>query len=60
VYQGQARSGPGPAPIERLRGQWRHHLLLKSESREALAEAGRVLAALPEPPKLDVDPQDLL
>jgi primosomal protein N' (replication factor Y) len=52
--------GPAPAPIDRLRGRWRHHLLLKSESREALSEAGRVLAGLPEPPRLDVDPQDLL
>jgi primosomal protein N' (replication factor Y) len=52
--------GPAPAPIERLKGAWRHHVLVKAESREAIAEAGRVLAALDEPPRLDVDPQNLL
>ena len=52
--------GPAPAPLERLKGLWRYHLVVKAERREAIAEAGRLLAALPEPPKLDVDPQNLL
>jgi len=52
--------GPAPAPLERLKGLWRYHLLIKAERREAIAEAGRLLAALPEPPRLDVDPQNLL
>ncbi len=33
---------------------------MKAETREAIAEAARLLAALPDPPKLDVDPQNLL
>jgi primosomal protein N' (replication factor Y) len=52
--------GPAPAPLERLKGAWRFHILLKAERREAIAEAGELLAALPSPPKLDVDPQNLL
>ena len=52
--------GPAPAPLERLKGLWRYHLVVKAERREAIAEAGRLLASLPEPPKLDVDPQNLL
>jgi len=52
--------GPAPAPLERLKGLWRLHLLVKSESREAIARAGRLLSELKEPPRLDVDPQNLL
>jgi primosomal protein N' (replication factor Y) len=52
--------GPAPAPLERLKGVWRYHLVVKAEKREAIAEAARLLAALPDPPKLDVDPQNLL
>jgi primosomal protein N' (replication factor Y) len=52
--------GPAPAPLERLKGAWRFHLLLKADRRGAIAEAGELLAALPSPPKLDVDPQSLL
>lgn len=52
--------GPAPAPLERLKGLWRYHLVVKAEKREAIAEAAHVLAALPDPPKLDVDPQNLL
>jgi primosomal protein N' (replication factor Y) len=52
--------GPAPAPLERLKGQWRFHVLVKAEKRDSIAEAGRLLAALPEPLKLDVDPQNLL
>ncbi|HQR47342.1 MAG TPA: primosomal protein N', partial [Thermoanaerobaculia bacterium] len=52
--------GPAPAPLERLKGVWRFHLLVKADRREAIAEAGEFLARLPEPPRLDVDPQSLL
>lgn len=52
--------GPAPAPFERLKGLWRFHLLVKAESRDAIARAGRVLSGLAEPPRLDVDPQSLL
>ncbi len=52
--------GPAPAPIERIKGLWRFHLLLKADRREALREAGELLSALPEPAWLDVDPQSLL
>lgn len=52
--------GPAPAPLERLKGEWRFHLLLKSESRDALAAAARFLASLDAPPRLDVDPQSLM
>ena len=52
--------GPAPAPLERLKGLWRYHLVVKAEKREAIAEAAHVLAGLPDPPKLDVDPQNLL
>ena len=40
--------GPAPAPLERLKGVWRYHLLVKAERREAIAEAGRLLSALPD------------
>jgi primosomal protein N' (replication factor Y) len=52
--------GPAPAPLERLKGLYRVQLLLKSDSREALAEAGEKLRALAVPPRLDRDPQSLL
>jgi len=52
--------GPAPAPIDRLKGQWRFHLLVKADRREAISEAGELLAALPEAPRLDVEPQSLL
>lgn len=31
--------GPAPCPLERLRGRWRHHLLLKARSAAALERA---------------------
>jgi primosomal protein N' (replication factor Y) len=52
--------GPAPAPLERLKGLSRVQLLIRSESREALAAAGAVLSSLEVPPRLDVDPQNLL
>lgn len=52
--------GPAPAPIERLKGLWRHHLLVKTESRSLIARAGSILSQLADPPRIDVDPQNLL
>ena len=52
--------GPAPAPLERLKGLYRVQLLVRSDSREALAEAGEKLRGLPAPPRLDRDPQSLL
>jgi primosomal protein N' (replication factor Y) len=52
--------GPAPAPLDRLKGLWRFHLLVKGDRREAVAEAGEFLATLPGEPRLDVDPQSLL
>ena len=36
--------GPAPAPLERLRGRWRHHLLLKAASPQPLDRVLRELA----------------
>jgi len=37
--------GPAPAPLARLRGRYRHHVLAKSADSEALEAAARALAA---------------
>ena len=57
--------GPAPAPIERLRGRYRQHILLKCAERTPLREVAR--AAVQEKPRwsstrvtLDIDPQNLL
>jgi primosomal protein N' (replication factor Y) len=54
--------GPAPAPFERLRGEWRFQLLVRSARGEALRKAVR--KALPEPMpsclSVDIDPQQLL
>lgn len=52
--------GPAPAPIERIKGLWRFHLLVKATRREEIAKAARILGALKEPPRIDVDPQNML
>ncbi|HET8656123.1 MAG TPA: primosomal protein N' [Longimicrobiaceae bacterium] len=36
--------GPAPCPIDRLRGRWRWHLLLRAESPGRLARVGRFFA----------------
>jgi primosomal protein N' (replication factor Y) len=55
-------SGPAPAPLERLRGQWRFQLLVRSADGRALHKL--MEEALPENPSwdltVDVDPQQLL
>ena len=59
--------GPAPAPLARIKGAHRWHLLIKAPVRAPLARViGPVLDALPRPPRdsvavvLDVDPADLL
>ena len=52
--------GPAPAPMERLKGHWRIHLLVKATRREEIAAAARLLAGLKRPPRIDVDPQNML
>ncbi len=55
-------SGPAPAPLERLRNQWRFQLLLRHSSGSRLRRL--VAAVLPPGPErdlvVDVDPYDLL
>lgn len=55
-------SGPAPAPLERLRGEWRFQCLVRAESGSRLRRA--VAEALRERPsgdlQVDVDPQQLL
>jgi primosomal protein N' (replication factor Y) len=58
--------GPAPCPIDRIRGRWRWHLLLKSPNPEALGKVLRYFAARFEPPtsglrvEVDRDPTSLL
>jgi primosomal protein N' (replication factor Y) len=55
-------SGPAPAPLERLRGQWRFQLLVRSADGRELHRL--LTAVLPKNPgwdlTIDVDPQSLL
>lgn len=55
-------SGPAPAPFERLRGEWRFQLLLRSAAARDLHRL--LLEVLPKPTPsaltIDVDPQQLL
>jgi primosomal protein N' (replication factor Y) len=52
--------GPAPAPLERLKGLYRVQLLVRSDSRDAIGEAGEILRTLERPARLDRDPQSLL
>ncbi len=55
-------SGPAPAPLERLRGQWRFQLLIRGSNSAELRTLMKK-ATKGERPKgliVDVDPQDLL
>jgi primosomal protein N' (replication factor Y) len=58
--------GPGPAPIERLRGRWRQQILVRTAGRRRLVAAvERALAAVdgeipPRAIQVDVDPYTLL
>ncbi|MGE4602145.1 MAG: primosomal protein N', partial [Planctomycetota bacterium] len=57
--------GPAPAPLERLRGRYRQHILLKCTDRKPIRDVARI--ALDEKPRwastrisVDIDPQNLL
>jgi primosomal protein N' (replication factor Y) len=59
--------GPAPCPLERLRGRWRHHVLLKAETPPPLDRALRDLARSEEELvgrsnrlEIDRDPMSLL
>lgn len=52
--------GPAPAPISRVRGKWRFHILIKAVEPEALtAELGSILSAF-SPVRVTVDPYFML
>jgi primosomal protein N' (replication factor Y) len=61
VPPGMRVVGPAPAPLARLRGKWRVHMLLLAPTRAPLREALIAIAALPVPRAvhrvIDVDPQ---
>jgi primosomal protein N' (replication factor Y) (superfamily II helicase) len=62
LARGMRITGPAPAPLERLRGQWRFQILLRTADGRQLR---RLLAdSLPAPPPfdlvVDVDPYDLM
>ena len=52
--------GPAPAPLERLRGRYRYHVLVKAKDLQPLLQLGERLQA--EEPRLSVtvDPQNML
>ena len=57
--------GPAPAPLEKLKTQWRFHLLIKSQSAQALNHAMRMLRSVNLKSNkikivFDIDPQDML
>jgi primosomal protein N' (replication factor Y) (superfamily II helicase) len=58
--------GPAPAPIERLRGRWRHRIMLRSASRPSLRAVALALderiarGVAPVRATLDVDPVSML
>lgn len=55
-------AGPAPAPLERLRGKWRHQLLIRGPSGARLRRMVRQSVGEPPPSELvvDVDPYDLM
>ena len=66
--QGIEVVGPAPCPIDRIRGRWRWHLLLRSDRAALLGRVGRYFAERFEPPPgtgdmrvaIDRDPVALL
>ena len=59
--------GPAPCPLEKLRGRYRYHLIVKSKSDEAIEHTGAFLARTVKPPGkgncrmiLDRDPSSLM
>jgi len=62
LARGVRVTGPAPAPFERLRGKWRHQLLLRAVSGARLRELVREVVgeSVPQELVIDVDPYDLL
>jgi len=59
--------GPAPCPLEKLRGKYRYHLIVKSDSGEAIEQAGAFLSREVRPPgrgdcrmTIDRDPSSLM
>lgn len=60
--------GPAPAPIERLRGRYRWHILVKADSARVISQIAGMLGAWKQSVRglkdfrlvVDVDPQDML
>jgi len=57
--------GPAPAPIEKVRNHWRHHLLFKAASPSVLQSLMQRIKERIDPPKtvrlsFDIDPQDMM
>ena len=54
-------SGPAPAPLERLKGQWRFQFLMRSANGADVRSLARAVAPAPAADlTVDVDPQDLM
>ncbi len=54
-------SGPAPAPLERLKGQWRFQFLMRSANGSDVRSLARAVAPAPAADlTVDVDPQDLM
>jgi len=54
-------SGPAPAPLERLKGQWRFQFLMRSANGADVRNLARAVAPAPAADlTVDVDPQDLM
>ena len=55
-------NGPAPAPLERIRGAWRHQILLRSSSARELRRVLRQIDDINHGGRvvIDVDPQNLL
>lgn len=56
--------GPAPSPINRLRGKYRHQILIKTENRDLLSSIGRSLQGLKHPQEvrieIDMEPMSTL
>ncbi|HET7295789.1 MAG TPA: primosomal protein N' [Gemmatimonadales bacterium] len=52
--------GPAPCPIERLKGRWRWHVLVKATERRAIGRVVRALGARARGVVVDRDPVSLL
>lgn len=61
LARGVRFSGPAPAPFERLKGQWRFQLLMRSPRGADVRRLAKAVAPAPSADlTVDVDPQDLM